>query len=52
MASFQNLSQVSKVQVMPLFKHFSFLPFFPFFFAVLEFEHRAYTLSHSTSPFL
>jgi hypothetical protein len=29
-----------------------FLSFFFFFFAVLVFELRAYTLSHSTSPFL
>jgi hypothetical protein len=27
-------------------------PFFSFFFAVLGFEFWAYTLSHSTSPFL
>jgi hypothetical protein len=34
-----------------LFPEFNFFPFF-FFFAVLRFELRAYTLSHSTSPFL
>jgi hypothetical protein len=28
------------------------LPFFFFFFVVLGFELRAYTLNHSTSPFL
>jgi hypothetical protein len=33
-------------------KVFSFFLFFFFFFLVLGLEHRAYTSSHATSPFL
>jgi hypothetical protein len=45
------LSPHSYCQIFFLFFSFPFLFFFFFFFAVLEFELRAYTLSHSTSPF-
>jgi Na+-transporting NADH:ubiquinone oxidoreductase subunit NqrE len=38
--------------VIPLSFLPSFLSFVVSFFAVLEFELRDYTLSHSTSPFL
>jgi hypothetical protein len=58
--TFRFVTDLFKISFIPILKFYNFLEKFPFhpglkiylFFAVLRFDLRAYTLSHSTSPFL